>query len=411
MNKNTQTILLILAGIGLLALAGYGIYKNAGMKVTTDAPSDKKVLYWHDPMVPGQQFDKPGKSPFMDMELVPVYAENESNNGSVTINPNMQQSLGIRIAEAVKGHLTMTLQTVGNVAYNEGEAVIVQARATGFVEKLQVRASGEIVRKGQPVVTLLVPEWVTLQEEYLVARKLAQQGINSLVEAARQRMRLAGMSEEHIGLLESTGKAQTRLAIKAPESGVVSVLEVREGMTVMPGTTLFKLNGLNPVWINAEVPEALASHIQVGNEVKARTTALPNGVFKGKVNTLLPEVNATTRTLKARIELANPKGELVPGMFVSIDFAPTSEPEVLLVPSEAIIQTGQRTLVMVAENNGQFTPLQVEIGRESQGQTEVLKGLTAGQKVVVSGQFLIDSEASLKGATTRLGNLPMHRGE
>jgi len=379
------------------------------------------VLYWHDPMVPGQKFDKPGKSPFMDMQLVPVYAGDEGDEDTVTISPRVQQNLGVRTAEVTKGTLAPAVEAVGSVAYNERDVVVIQARSDGFVEKLYVRAPLDPVRKGQPLAELYVPEWVAAQEEYLSVRRMAGTRLEALVDGARQRMRLVGMMEDQIRMVESTGKVHTRFTVNAPIGGVVAELGAREGMTVMAGAMLFRINGLTTVWVNAEVPENIAAQVRPGNTVEARTPALPGTTFKGRVSVILPEVNLATRTLKARIELANPGARLVPGMFATVNFAPAARKEMLLVPTEAVIQTGNRSVVIAAHGNGKFAPVDVETGIETEGQTEIRKGLEVGQKVVVSGQFLIDSEASLKGTATRMGNAlaaegeragsPAHRGE
>jgi Cu(I)/Ag(I) efflux system membrane fusion protein len=370
----------------------------------------KRVLYWHDPMVPGQKFDKPGKSPFMDMELVPVYVDDAPNRGGVSIDPRLQQNLGVRTAKAVAGALSSAISAVGNVAYNERDVVLVQARSNGFVEKLYVRAALDPVRKGQALAELYVPEWVAAQEEYLAAKRFRTDvdalALGGLADAAAQRMRLAGMSDEQIREVDTRGAVQPRFAITSPINGVVGELSAREGMTVAAGAPLFRLNGLATVWVNAEVPEGAAAEVRPGSDVEARTPALPGSVFKGRVSAILPEVNATTRTVKARIELENPGGRLVPGMFATIDFAPTHRSDTVLVPSEAVIRTGKRTVVIVAQGDGRFAPIDVETGAESNAQTEIRKGVRAGDSVVVSGQFLIDSEANLKAATTRMGETP-----
>jgi Cu(I)/Ag(I) efflux system membrane fusion protein len=219
-------------------------------------------------------------------------------------------------------------------------------------------------------------------------------------------MRLAGMSDVQIAAVEANGKVQARFTITAPIAGVIGELTAREGMTVMAGAPLFRLNGLSTVWVNAEVPEALAAQVRLGNSVEAKTPAVSGTVFKGKVSAILPEVNPATRTIKARIELANPGGQLLPGMFATVSFTPAARKEVLLVPSEAVIQTGKRSVVVVAQGDGKFAPVDVEVGLDSNGQTEIRKGLQAGQKVVVSGQFLVDSEANLKASATRMGDMP-----
>jgi Cu(I)/Ag(I) efflux system membrane fusion protein len=244
---------------------------------------------------------------------------------------------------------------------------------------------------------------VAAQEEYLSARRMAGTRLETLVEGARQRMRLAGMTEQHIQMVESSGKVHARLTLYAPIGGVVSELTAREGMTVMSGAPLFRINGLGTVWVNAELRESEAGAVRVGNLVEARTAALPGRVFKGRVSAILPEVNPATRTLKARVELANSDAELKPGMFATVNFTPAARSEVLLLPSEAVIQTGKRAVVIVAQGDGKFAPAEVETGIEADGKTEIRKGLKVGQKVVVSGQFLIDSEASLRGAIARMG--------
>jgi Cu(I)/Ag(I) efflux system membrane fusion protein len=188
--------------------------------------------------------------------------------------------------------------------------------------------------------------------------------------------------------------------------GVISELNAREGMTVMSGAPLFRINGLSTVWVNAEIPESQASLVRPGIAVEARAPALPGTVVKGRVSTLLPDVNPTTRTLKARIELANPGNRLVPGMFVTVSFAPESRQEALTVPTEAVIRTGTRSVVIVAQEQGKFSVVDVEVGMESGGQSEIRKGLQAGQKVVVSGQFLLDSEANLRGSAARMSEMP-----
>ena len=410
----TKTIAIAVLAALVLAAAGYGIYNfgmNRGMQMAapssgtstaSDADAGRRVLYWHDPMVPGKKFDKPGKSPFMDMQLAPVYADDAGgDNSSVRIDPRIQQNFGIRTAEATMGSVAPRLEAVGSVAYNERDIAVVQARSNGYVERLFVRAPLDPVRQGQPLAELYVPDWVAAQEEYLAVRRMGTNAPSGLLDASRQRMRLAGMSEEQILLVESDAKAHPRLTVVAPIGGVVSELNAREGMTVMNGAPLFRINGLGTVWINAEVPEGMAHLVRPGTQAEARASAFPEQVFQGRVTAILPEVSAATRTLKARVEVANPGGKLVPGMFARVTFAPGEKRDVLVVPSEAVIRTGTRDLVMVARPEGKFAPVEVEIGSEAGGQTEIRKGLQAGDKVVVSGQFLVDSEASLKGIETR----------
>jgi len=372
----------------------------------TDPATGGKILYYQDPMVPGTKFDKPAKSPFMDMMLVPVYANSGADQGKVTVSSRVQQNLGVRTATVTEGSLSPQVSAVGSIAFNERDQATVQARATGFVERLHVRATLDRVAKGQPLADLYVPDWVAAQEEFLALKRMQGNDLSSLVDGARQRMRQAGMSEAHIRQVETSGKAQARFTVTAPLGGVVVELLAREGMTVMAGATLFRINGLSTVWANAEVPESQSALLRPGAKVQARSPAAPGAVFEGKVQAIVPEVNPATRTLKARLELANPGARLVPGMFVTMQFMDLQAEKALLVPTEAVIQTGKRTVVMLAEDNGRFRPVDVQAGIESGGQTEIKRGLQAGQRVVVSSQFLIDSEASLKGVEARLNELP-----
>ena len=387
---------------------------TSGIKAgDVDPKTGRRVLYYHDPMVPATKFDQPAKSPFMDMMLVPVYADSGGdgdNAGSkVTVSPRMQQNLGLRTATVTEGALLAQVAAVGSIAFNERDQVIVQARATGYVERLHVRATFDRVAKGQALAELYVPDWIAAQEEFLSVRRMQGTGLaplDGLVQGARQRMRQVGMSDAQIALVDSSGGTQPRTTLVAPISGVVTELMAREGMTVAPGATLFRINGLATVWANAEVPESQSALLRPGAKVRARSPAAPGAAFDGKVQAILPDVNQTTRTLKARVELANANGTLVPGMFVQMQFMDTRNEKALLVPTEAIIQTGKRTVAMLAEENGRFRPVDVEIGIESGGQTEVKRGLQVGQRVVVSSQFLIDSEASLKGVERRLNAEP-----
>jgi Cu(I)/Ag(I) efflux system membrane fusion protein len=396
-----KKVALSVAAILALAAAGYGGYRFAEHRQMSAAPgaTDKQVLYWYDPMYPQQKFDKPGKSPFMDMQLVPKYAGEPADAGTVSISPQMVQNLGVRTAEAKTGSLEQRFEAVGTVAFNERGVVQLQARAAGFVEKLHARAPLDPVKKGAPLVELLYPEWAGAQEEYLLLRKSA---LSELAQAARQRLMLLGMNEAQVAAVESEGKVRNRFTLTAPISGVIAELGVREGSTVMPGMTLFRIVDLSTVWVNAEVPETQASWVRPGAKVAARVQAYPDRVFEGRVGALLPEVSAATRTVRTRIEVANPGGLLKPGMYATIAFQQGAKRESVLVPSEAVIRTGTRDVVIVALGEGKFRAAQVEVGFESGGQSEIRKGLQAGDKVVLSGQFLIDSEASLSATVARL---------
>ena len=424
----TKAVFLFLLALSVIGTAGYIGYRvglrqsmaPVAGKAATPPATGRTVLYWQDPMKPGQRFDKPGKSPYMDMPLVPVYADDGNHRDGVSIDPGIRQDLGMRTAEVTRGNLASHIEVLGNVVYNERELTVLQARASGYVEKLYVSATLDPVRRGQPLAELYVPDWIAAQEDFLTAKRLAVQedgkAGRDLISAARQRMRLVGMSEDQIRLVESSGKVQARLVVLAPVNGVVAELGIREGMTVAAGALLFRINGLDTIWVNAEVPEAAMAEVHPGNAVEVRTSALPGVVFKGKVSAVLPDVDPVTRTIKTRIELNNPGQQLVPGMFATVNFSNYVRRDVLLIPSEAVIKTGRRSVVIVAQGEGKFSSVNIETGRENNGQTEILKGLSDGQKVVVSGQFLIDSEASIKGTESRMkpeparSLVPTHQG-
>lgn len=386
---------------------------ESGLKAgEIDPVTGHTILHYQDPMVPGNKFEKPGKSPYMDMMLVPVYGAGDSSSdgdsaaagdAGITISSRVQQNIGLRTAQVTEGAIAPQVSAVGTIAWNERDQVNVQARALGYVEKLHVRATLDRVSEGQPLLEIHVPAWVAVQEEFLVLRRMQGEGLDELVAAALARMRQAGMDDKQISQVQSTEQLQTRLILTAPIGGVVTELAVREGMTTAPGMTLVRINGLDTVWANAEVPESQAALLKPGAPVVASTPALPGATFEGQIQALLPEVNPATRTLKARMELANPDGRLVPGMFVDMRLAGEQKADALLVPSEALIRTGRRTLVMVAEEGGTFRPVEVVTGLEVDGRTEIRRGLQAGERIVLSGQFLVDSEASLKGIEARLG--------
>ena len=407
MNRH-QLSLLAAAAATVLVVGGFQAGRRTaspGSSVMTPsmtasgaANGDRKILYWHDPMVPAQRFDKPGKSPFMDMQLVPVYAD-EARTTGVDVSPAVQQNLGLRTATVKRADVSSSFDAVGAVQFDERLSTVVQTRVAGYVEQLAVRAPMERVRQGQALATIFAPDWLAPQNELLA---LERAGVSEdLVAAARQRMRAMSIPESLIRKSEETGTAQARFTLSAPDSGVVAELNVREGAAVTPGMTLFRIAGLQKVWAVAEVPEAQAVHLSKGQKVKAALEADPTQTFEGELAELLPQVSSTTRTLQARIEVDNKAGRLTPGMLLRLRVAGPSSSR-LVVPAEAVIRTGTRTVVIVRQEAGGFEPRNVQLGEDLGDTVEVAQGLTEGEQVVASGQFLIDSEASLRSAT---GNL------
>lgn len=389
--------------VALSAAAGFWFARLHGHSGSSPAAAagGRQPLYWYDPMRPDQHFDRPGKSPFMDMQLVPKYADEGggSEAGVLRIDPAIVQNLGIRFARVERGALPQTVDAVGTVGFNQRDIAIIQARSNGFVTRVYARAPGDVVARGAPIVDLLVPEWAGAQTEFLA---LLKSGDPDLIEAARQRLVLLGMPAELIAHVESARELRTTVTVRSPLAGMIDTLDAREGMTVATGATLAKINGLATAWIEAAVPEAQGALAQLGRRVEARLTAYPGQRFIGRVIGVLPQANAETRTVRVRIELANPGGRLRPGMFAEVRLDHGEQTPVLYVASEAVIHTGRRAIVIVAGEQNRFIPTEVQAGADVEGKTVIVKGLAEGQRVVASGQFLIDSEASLKGVLARL---------
>ena len=394
MNKQIRIIVLLAAVVA--ALAGWWVTQDDLSSSSSPKPDDsQEVLYWYDPMRPDQHFDAPGKSPFMDMQLVPKYAEAANPQGSgaftVQIDPRMSQNLGMRTARVRSGTFWKTVEAVGSVAVDEHRIVSVTARAAGWIERLDVRAVGDRVRAGQVVAGLYSPELLAARQELELARKLDDK---TLISAAQARLKLLQANTD--------GPVQRQTLIVAPASGVVTELMVRQGAEVTPGMPLMKLADLEKVWIIVEVPEVQAAWIAPDNPAKARFQSLPGQMFEGTVEYIYPLLDPATRTVRARLAFANITGDLKPGMFAEVTVYGGKQENVTLVPSEAVVRTGTRTVVLVAEGDGRYRPVSVIIGAEQNNQTVIVRGLEPGQQVVVSGQFLIDSEASLQGAYQRM---------
>lgn len=368
-------------------------HSSAAASVST---GERRVLYWYDPMLPQQRFDKPGKSPFMDMQLVPKYAD-DAPVGGVAVDPRVAQTLGVRTATVTKQHLGILLQVPATVLLNERDVAIPQARTAGFVQRVARLAPGDVISAGALIAEVLVPEWAGAQQEFLAVRRT---GDEALTSASRQRLLLMGMPMELVQRVERTGQVETVMAVHAPAGGLVQEVMVRQGMTVSAGMSLARITSLSTVWVEAALPEAQAGLARVGEQVEVALSAYPGKSLRGKVSAVLPETNAATRTLRVRADLANPGGRLRAGMFAQMRLGGSSE-EALVVPTEAVIRTGQRAIVYVVDRPGRFSPVEVRVGRELADKLEVLQGLQPGQQVVVSGQFLIDSEASMQGVLQR----------
>ena len=411
MKRLTAIAVAVVLGAGIAA-GGYWFGKRSASHdahtgtPTAAAPkaeaSGRRILYWHDPMYPQQKFDKPGKSPFMNMDLVPVYADAASDEGGVAVSPRVRQSLGIRTALAQASEFKQEVSAVGYVQADERRIARADVRIAGWVEKLHVRAVNDPVRAGQVLAEIYSPDLYAAQEEYLFARRMAKENAadEPLARAARRRLELLGMPGGAIERLETSGAVSRRVPLIAPISGILSELGVREGAMVQPGMAAFTLTDLSSVWVTVEVPEAQASVLREGQRAEVQVQTRAGSALEGKVDYIYPELNQQARTVKARVTLANPGLALKPGMFANVLLASATR-KATTVPSEAVIQTGTRTVVIVQDGE-RFRVAPVKLGAEADGRTEIASGLKEGERVVASGQFLIDSEASLRGALSRL---------
>ena len=395
----------LLGAAALLALAAGGIgftmaeWRGGAPEGASLKPPARKILYWYDPMIPAEHHDGPGLSS-MGMQTIPRYADEAGGGASppgISIDASASQSLGLRTVAVRRGSLASSLTATGTIDFNQRDVAIVQARAAGFVQRVYGRAPGDVVGAGAPLADILVPEWGGAQAEFLAVRRT---GNAALTQAARQRLVLLGMPSGTIASVERTGRPHNVVTISTPTGGVIKTLDVRTGMTMTAGQTLAEVNGLGTVWLNAAVPEAIAGPLKPGQSVQATLAAFPGETLSGRVSAILPQTQADSRTLTVRIELPNRGGRLRPGMFATVSLGGSTQPA-LLVPSEALIRTGKRTLVMLALDKGRYRPAEVQTGREAGDDTEILAGLSEGEKIVASGQFLIDSEASLSGVEAR----------
>lgn len=372
---------------------------TSGAESASEPPTkDKRVLYWYDPMVPDKHFDEPGKSPFMDMQLVPKYAADD-DTGIISIEPRMAQNLGVRTALVERRSLSAAIRAVGSVAIDETRVHAIEARAAGWVEQLDVRAVGDPVRRGERVAGIYSPDLYAAQAELVLA---AKSGDSTLAAAARQRLALLGLPDSQIRQVLESGQPQRHALVVAPADGIVTDLNVRQGQQTSPSMPLMRIADLSRVWIIADIPESQGAAVLVGDPARATVRGAPGKDFDGTVAYVYPELQIATRTLKARIALDNPRGELRPGMFAEVLLSGKSSAEALVVPSEAVIRTGTRNVVIVEEEAGKYRAVAVALGQDVGDVTAIVSGLDEGQKVVVSGQFLLDSEASLRGAFERL---------
>ncbi len=417
-------------GAGLLAL---GVVIGAGAAALllrdeaaeptgseSETGGDRRILYWRAPMDPTYTSDRPGKSP-MGMDLIPVYedeapADEAGAQGSVRVSRSFLQNFAVRTAEVGRGALPVSIRTVGILAHNEERVVSVQTKYEGWIEGASVNNVGETVARGDVLFEIYSPQLVTTQREFLGAMdyvgRLRESGAyaeavdraQSLVEAARERLLFWDMTEAQIDELAASGTVARTVRVFSPATGFIveKMGDSLEGMRLGPGMTILKIADHSTLWAETEFYEDDLRHVREGQAVTVEADAFPGREWSGRILFFRPAVNAQTRTLTAFVEVSNPDLLLRPGMYVNVTARARGAADAVMVPAEAVLHSGTRTVAIVSRGDGVFEPREVVLGTESEGVHEVVAGLAAGESVVVSSQFLIDSDANLRAAISQL---------
>ncbi|MCI2283506.1 efflux RND transporter periplasmic adaptor subunit [Colwellia sp. MSW7] len=397
--KNSKPIIVgIVLGAVIGSLVTFGAYNvltpTGSKEATSMAPAEKQPLYWVAPMDANYKSDKPGKSP-MGMDLVAVYDDGgkgpDEGAGTIRISPDVVNNLGVRTSTVSFKSLQTEINTVGYVTYDEDRLVHIHPRVQGWIEKLHVTATGDPVKKDQPLYEIYSPELVNAQEEFLLA---LDRNNSRLITAAQNRLTALQLPKSAITELKQSRKVQQRITFYAPQNGVVENLKIREGFFVKPGSTIMSIGDLSEVWVEAEVFERQAGQVKTGTPVTMTLDYLPGKTWQGQVDYIYPTLDAKTRTVKLRLRFKNEKGYFKPNMFAQIVIHTTGDESALLIPKEALIRTGNQDRVVLALGEGSFKSVAVSVGRYDSESVEILEGLSEGEKIVSSAQFLLDSESS-----------------
>lgn len=379
-----------------------------------EAPKgERKIKYWAAPMDPTYIRNEPGKSP-MGMDLVPVYEDEAQSGSTITIDPVTAQNMGVRTAQVVRRDLHRTIRTVGNIGYDEPKVTSINAKVDGWIEKLHVDQTGQLVTKGQPLLELYSPKLVSAQQEYLLAlrNKTALKdspfaeiadGGDRLLQAARQRLRYWDISDRQIRQLEKTGQVRKTLTLYAPYKGVVMMKQAMPGQFIKAGQELFQLGDISRVWVYADIYEYELPWVKVGQAAEVQLPFVGGKSLTANITTIYPYVDPKTRTVKARLEFPNPGLELKPDMYVNVKIEAQQVKNALAVPEEAVLRSGEKQTVFIALGKGKFQPRQVKTGVQDQDSfIEITQGLLEGETVVTSAQFLFDSESKLREAIQKM---------
>jgi multidrug efflux pump subunit AcrA (membrane-fusion protein) len=377
------------------------------------ASSERKVLYWYDPMHPAYTSDKPGIAPDCGMTLVPKYADEQNGmanmpSGTVTISPEKQQLIGVRTGKVERRRLARTMRTTAQLTADETKIAHVHVKVSGYVDKVYVDYVGQLIKKGQPLFTIYSPDLVATQEEYLISKRgekylgnspyqEVSAGANSLLAASRDRLRLWDISDEQIKKLDETGEVSKTMTFYSPITGFVTDRKAFPQTSITPDTELYTVSDLSTIWANADIYEYEVPYVRVGQRATMQLSYYPGRTWAGTVSYIYPTVDPQSRTVKVRIDFPNPNFELKPQMFADVQLN-INYGDKLVVPKEAVLDSGTEQIVFVAHEKGMFEPRRITVGSQMDGQVVVLAGLKPGETIVTSGNFLIDSESRLKNA-------------
>jgi len=381
------------------------------------AKKERKIKYWVSPMDPGYVSDKPGKAP-CGMDLVPVYedaAEAGATPGAIAVSPATVQSMGVRTAKVEVRPLSRDTITVGRVTFDERRLATITTKVNGWVERLYVNATGDPVRKGQTLLSIYSPELVSAQEEYLLAlknyRNMAKSqvaemadGAKRLLEASQRRLSYFDITPGQIETLKRTGEVKKNLVLISPANGIVTKRLVTQGMYVQMNTPLLEVADLSTVWVDADIYQYELPWIKVGQAVEMSLDYLPGETFSGTIDYIYPYLKEATRTARVRLRFPNPQLKLKPEMFAQVKIKSPVTKEAVVVPTEAVLDTGLKQHVFIALGGGKFEPREVKLGVYGDGNQvrEVVSGLKGGEEVVTSAQFLLDSESRFREAVAQM---------
>jgi Cu(I)/Ag(I) efflux system membrane fusion protein len=385
-----------LTTLSVFVLLANALYFSNPASVT--AEEEKEVLYWVAPMDANYRRDKPGKSP-MGMDLIPYYSGADDSINTISISPVVVQNLGVRTAKAELTRLWRGIDTVGYVGYDESKVSHIHLRTEGWIETLAIESEGERVKKGDFLFDVYSPKLVNAQEELVTALATGNKG---LIRATKNRLSALGISASQVNKLQKTKKVKQRISIYAPQDGVVSELPVREGMFVKPTQKVMTLGDLSSVWLLAEVFERQSQWVEVGQDAEVRLSYIPGKVWRGVVEYIYPSLDAKTRTLKVRLRFSNPGERLKPNMYANIKIFGGAKEKVIVIPLEGLIRTGREERVIISLGDGKFEARNVIAGIESGDYVEIIDGISESENIVTSGQFLIDSEASMRASLGRM---------